>query len=347
MARDINDDDTFADVSWWPPVCAPRIAIIDIGSNAMRLAIFEIVDGQGYEVYNERARPQLGRELDPGGRLAPHRVVDALGGLARFAWLSRRMGVKRTHAVATAAIRMATAFDRRAFIAEASTILSAPVRVLSGAEEARLSAEGVLADLPDARGLVADIGGLSLELAPVGQGRVLDQGLSFELGPMAVNPLLNGAPTAQGRADVQARVCQLLKPSPLDRWAEFETDTVYGVGGAWRNIAACHMQRTNDTDAAISGYTIAIDAMRETLGVLIAADDAARALMATSEVSRRRQNSLPTAALVLDRTLECLASQQVVMSTSGVRKGVLMEALRRKPMPQRWAIKKRRTRRPE
>lgn len=327
---------------WWPAEAAPRIAVVDIGSNAIRLAIFEIVDGRGHEIYNERARPQLGKDLGPGGRLSPERVQDALGDLARFAFLARRLKAGRIHAVATAAVRAAPSFDRHAFITEASGVLGTPVRVLSGPEEARLSAEGVIADMPDAAGLVADIGGLSLEIAPVGFGGVLDEGKSFDLGPLAVQPQRDQL----GDEAVRAHVDALLGSDLLTPWSEFDLDTLYGVGGAWRNIAACHMHRMTGAMVPMQGFAIPLAAVRETLTLIYGDPDAAKALMTKSDVSRRRQATLPAAALVLDHFIGRAGCARVVISTSGVRKGVLVEALRtRPPRSSRTALHRRRPRR--
>lgn len=327
MVTELDDAQLGAPPQWWPAPQAPRLAVIDIGSNALRLAVFEVTDGRAQEIYNERARPQLGRDLGQGGRLSPQRVQDALGDLARFAYIARRLGAKRIHAVATAAIRTATPFDRKAFVAEATKILGAPVRVLSGAEEAQMSAQGVIADMPDAAGLVADIGGLSLELAPIGFGTVLDEGISFDLGPMAVQD----ARDRQGDDAVRATVAAQLGPDTLTPWSEFSLDTLYGVGGAWRNIAACHMQRVAGCQSLMQGYSVDMSALRETLAVIFGPPDAAKALMLSANVSRRRQGTLPTAALVLDECAARLGCTKMVVSTGGVRKGVLHEALRARP----------------
>ncbi len=316
------------------PVSAPRAAapgpipvraaVIDIGSNAVRLAIYDVVDNRGYEVYTERARPQLGRGLVAGGRLDPERAEDALAALARFRFLATRWRADRLFAVATAAVRIAAPSDRSAFLREAMTILNAPVRVLSGAEEARFAAEGVLASMPAAAGMVADIGGLSLEIAPIGFGAVLDDGMSFGLGPLALAPTIEERGWPAGREMVDEALGDL----DLAPWTEFDLSTLYGVGGAWRNIAACDLVRHERATDEMDGYAMPLGQAKRTLRVLEADDAPARELMRKADVSRRRQATLPTAAMVLCCLIETLSTERVVISTSGVRQGVLVNSLR-------------------
>lgn len=332
------DEPTAVQGNWWPLTTPPRAAVIDIGSNAMRLAIYDVVDGRGHEVYTERARPQLGRDLDPDGRLDPQRVEDALGALARFRFLANHWGVRRIYAVATAAIRMASGYDREAFIRHASRIIGAPVRVLSGPEEARYSAEGVLNDWPEAAGLVADIGGLSLEIAPIGFGMVLDDGRSFEVGPLAFMQEREHS----GDETVRERVVDIVREDVLAPWAEFNLKTLYGVGGAWRNIAACDMRRNRGRPLPMNGYSMSRQRVEETLAILETGDAKSVALMNSAEVSSRRRATLPTAALVLRKALSLLPSERVVISTSGVRQGVLLHALRAQPLVNRRRLPRRR-----
>src|SRR3974390_1296295 len=143
-------------------------AVIDVGSNSVRLVLYRVEGRSIWTVFNEKILAGLGRHLAFSGRLNPQGVETAIKALHRFRALVDASGPRRIFAVATAAVREAVdgpGFRRRV---EAETGLK--LRVLSGDEEARLAALGVLAGAPDSSGVVGDLGGSSLELIKLAQG---------------------------------------------------------------------------------------------------------------------------------------------------------------------------------
>src|SRR5215831_8039537 len=168
---------------------AGRIAVVDLGSNSLRLVVFEQLGGALFPRLNEKVMCALGRGITSTGCLNAEGVSLALVNLRRFVALSRALGVEHLAVLATAAVR--DAIDGRSFTAEVERQCRVPVRILQGAEEARLSATGVLSGIPDADGLVGDLGGGSFELVRVGAaissrtheiGRI-GQGITLPLGP--------------------------------------------------------------------------------------------------------------------------------------------------------------------
>ncbi len=158
-------------------------AVIDVGSNSVRLVVYRI-DGRAMTpILNEKVMAGLGRSLGQTGKLSPDGIDAALRALRRFATLTQALGVQDVFAVGTAAVREAG--DGAAFAQQMRRETGIPLRILSGAEEALLSALGVSAGAPDAMGVVGDLGGASLELieiSPSGPGR----GETFRLGPLAL-----------------------------------------------------------------------------------------------------------------------------------------------------------------
>src|SRR5713226_7197315 len=161
-----------------------RIAVVDVGSNSLRLVVFERLGATLLPLLNEKIMCALGRGIALTGRLNPDGVELAFANLQRFVALARALGVDHLAIIATAAVREAV--DGRAFAAAAERQLGVPVRIIEGSEEARLSAAGVLAGIRDVDGVVGDLGGGSVELVRVdaAAGEPIGAGVSLPLGPL-------------------------------------------------------------------------------------------------------------------------------------------------------------------
>ncbi|MFV0474444.1 MAG: exopolyphosphatase, partial [Pikeienuella sp.] len=205
------------------------VGVIDIGSNSIRLVVFEDGVRSPDYFFNEKVICGLGRGLGATGRLNPEGKDAARATLRRFVSLARRMGVTEIIAFATAALREAE--DGPEFRDELSGALDLSIRVLAGVEEARLAAEGVLFGWPAARGVIADLGGASLELAVVEGGEAL-AGVSVPAGHL----LLGEAETELSRRALQALSAAA---QPFAKRAS----RLILVGGAWRALAKAGMAR--------------------------------------------------------------------------------------------------------
>jgi len=288
-------------------------AVIDIGSNSVRLVVYRL-DGRAiWTVFNEKVLAGLGREVAQTGRLAPEGVDAALNAVRRFKAVLGAARPSSISVVATAAVREAS--DGAEFIDRVWTSTGLRVRVLSGEEEAFFAAQGVLAGAPDAAGLVGDLGGSSLELTPIADGRP-GRGVTLPLGPFALRE-----PDGFDAARTRARVGRIL--DQLN--GGFQAKTLYAVGGGWRTLALLQMQ--------IAGYPLQILHQYE----IAAADalEAARFIARQSRgsleriegVSRRRLDTIPYAALVLEGLIERLQLSHISISAYGVREGLLFEAM--------------------
>ena len=288
---------------------------MDIGSNSIRLVVFEGLRRAPSPMFNERILCGLGRSLHDTGRLDPAGVDRALRSIERFGVLLRAMGVERFDAVATAAVRDAA--DGGAFVAEVERRCGFRVRVLSGAEEAEMAALGVLSGAPDADGAVGDLGGGSLELVHLVDGEVAEQA-TLPLGPLNLLAASGGQ-----RKRARRIVDEALAGLP---WlAKIRGRTFYAVGGNWRALA--HVQMAH------SGYPLHIvHHYRPHRGDLAKVADlisrqSRGSLKGIRGVSSRRLDLLPLAALVMDRLLTAAAPCAVVFSADGLREGLAFSGL--------------------
>jgi exopolyphosphatase/guanosine-5'-triphosphate,3'-diphosphate pyrophosphatase len=296
------------------PAIESRIAVIDIGSNSLRLVAFERLGGALFPLLNEKVMCGLGRGLSATGRLNPEGVVLALANLRRFVALARAIGVDHLAVLATAAVR--DAGDGRAFAAEVEKECRVSVDVIDGAEEARLSAAGVLAGIPQAEGVVADLGGGSIELIVVGsrageEGSRIGRGITLPFGPLRLAEL------GESPKIVAETVERAFAGTPMLRGGS--GGDLYLVGGAARAIARLHMEHSRYPLHIIHHYMIA---RAEAEGFFdIVARQSRKSLSRITGIAPKRLEVVPTAALVLRRLITAAAPQHVIFSAFGLREG--------------------------
>jgi exopolyphosphatase/guanosine-5'-triphosphate,3'-diphosphate pyrophosphatase len=296
----------------------PPIAVVDIGSNSVRLVVYEGLTRSPTELFNEKALCGLGREVQTTRLLAADAVQHALATLRRFRALCDTMGVKRTLAIATAACRDAK--NGPAFIKLAERTIGAPIDVLSGSREAELTALGVISGVHRADGVVGDLGGGSLELVDV-RGTRARHGLTRPLGGLALADI-----SAKSIKKAEKFVKKSLQGLPVLKACE---DRVfYAVGGTWRSLARLHMWQTGYPLHVMHGYAISADEALEFAKLVHRVD--VDTLSNIDVVNNARRPLLPYAALVLEYILRIGKPRQVVFSALGVREGLLYSLLKKK-----------------
>ena len=300
----------------WVPADKPGsrdLAVIDVGSNSVRLVLYRVEGRAIWTVFNEKVLAGLGRDLNETGRLSPTGVQVALSALRRFRAVLDGVKPDEIYTAATAAVRDAR--DGPAFVERVARETGLKLRVLTGEEEARFSALGVSAGQPLAEGVVGDLGGSSLELVRLAKGKP-KAGLTLPLGPFAL-----GAPGVFDPDGVRAAVArQLAKVDKSYAGANF-----YAVGGAWRNIALLHMSLTGYPLHIVHQYEIAARDAQEVARLV--ARQSKGSLERVEGVSRKRAETLPYAALVLEGLIERLGLARVVISAYGLREGLILEAM--------------------
>jgi exopolyphosphatase/guanosine-5'-triphosphate,3'-diphosphate pyrophosphatase len=290
-------------------------AVIDIGSNSIRLVLYRIEGRAIWTVFNEKVLAGLGRDLPATGKLSPDGVKAALAALRRFKAVLDALRPSAVFVAATAAVREAK--DGGDFVHQVKAETGLSVRILSGEEEAKLSAYGVAAGIPRATGVAGDLGGFSLELIRVEDGEPGD-GATLPLGPFA---LADGQPfnLDQARKKASRRLAGLSN--------SLASETFYAIGGAWRNLALLHMRLTDYPLQIVHEYELsAKDALQASRFI---ASQSKNSLERIEGLSKKRAESLPYAAVVLEQLIERLALRRVVISAWGLREGLLFEALPR------------------
>ena len=294
---------------------AGRIGVIDIGSNSIRLVVFDGLSRVPVPLFNERVICALGKGVGPTGRLNPQGVELALTNLLRFTRLAEAMNVATLDLLATAAVRDAE--NGREFVADVERLCGYPVQVLGGDQEARLSALGVVAAQPDADGIMGDLGGGSLELVELTAGQI-GRSVTLPLGPLRLIDL-----SGDDRARAQAEISKHLTQLPWVK--DLRGRTYYAVGGAWRTLARLQMEQTGYPLHVIHGYALGRQEVTDLTDVI--GQQGRRSLARLGSVSRRRAESLPYAALLLGSLVEIGQPRQVVFSSFGLREGFLYDRL--------------------
>jgi len=288
-----------------------RIAVVDVGSNSLRLVVFERLGASLVVLLNEKVMSALGRGIAVTGRLDPAGVDLAFANLQRFVALARALAVDHLAIIATAAVREAS--DGRAFAAEVERQCGVPVRIVDGGEEARLSAAGVLAGIRDADGVVGDLGGGSVELVRVDAGAdaPIGAGISLPLGPLRLAELGDNRKAANELIERTVAEAAVL--------GEAAGKSLYLVGGAWRAIARLHMEQTHYPLHIIHQYTLGRRAAEAFLEVI--SGQSRRSLERFAGISRRRLEVVPLAAAILQRLIAFGRPEQIVFSAFGLREG--------------------------
>jgi exopolyphosphatase / guanosine-5'-triphosphate,3'-diphosphate pyrophosphatase len=276
-------------------------AVIDVGSNSVRLVVYRI-DGRAMTpILNEKVMAGLGRGEARTGKLAKDGVDSALKAIRRFGTLIEGLDVKDVYAVGTAAVREAK--DGREFAERMESETGIKLRILSGEDEARLSALGVSAGAPDAKGIVGDLGGASLELIEIGPKGV-GRGETFPLGPLT-----------------------LMDDDDFDRTKLLgkRGGDFYAVGGAWRALGRIDIALKNHPLGVLHHHEMSRTEVLKVADVV--RKQSRRSLEKLEEAAAKRAETLPYAAVVLEHVMQAGQFDRVILSAFGLREGVLIERM--------------------
>lgn len=296
------------------PSVKARTAIIDIGSNSIRLVVYDGPRRIPFILFNEKVMAGLGASLGKTGAMEEAAMERGLIALARFNHLCRDMEVDEIRCIATAAVREASngpEFVRRA------EALGLSIRLLSGEEEAHAAACGVLSAIPDADGIVGDLGGGSLELVRVAGGQVRES-VSLPLGVLRIADI-----HAQGQHMLDRHIAKLLKRCGWDRVTR--DLPFYLVGGSWRALARLDMHLAGFALPVIHHYDMTKETPARLVRVLASMDKAR--LRTIPSLSPSRIPTMSNAALLLSAMVRQLGSSRLVISAFGLREGLLFQDL--------------------
>lgn len=295
------------------PVRWRRIGVMDVGSNSVRLVVYDVRGRAMQPRFNEKVLAGLGRGLNTTGALNKDGVEVAIAALSRFASITRAQKVEALFPFATAAVREAS--DGKEFVERVKKETGVTLRILTGEDEARFAAEGVLAGTPGIDGVAGDLGGSSLELARLIGGRY-EGGTTYPLGPLALD---SGG--AFNEDKVMSRVKDVLSGAAELRKSG---DVFFAVGGAWRSIGTMHMEMTRAPLHMLQNYEMDAADLNKLLGEILGGKKHTDLVL---EVARKRAITIPYAAAVLKNVIEIGKFRTVMISSYGVREGIIFDSL--------------------
>jgi len=304
VAMDLSDADT-----------SGRVAVVDIGSNTVRMVVYDAPARLPIPVFNEKATCELAKGLDETGRLNPAGVTEALRSMRRFHLLSQSMGVEKMALVATAAVREAE--DGNDFVARIKEIVGEPVSVLSGLEEARLSALSLLSGRPNADGLLADVGGGSVDLIELKKG-AFGNSATLPLGHLRLRELAGDNP-------VKAGAIVAKKLANIDWLADIQGCSLFLAGGSCRALARVFIGQLDHPLHVIDGFKVRRGDTRRLCELVASLGPAS--LRRIPGISKSRGALLPYAAAVVGGLLSACRAKKTVFSGFGMREGQLLEML--------------------
>ncbi len=291
-----------------------KVGVIDIGSNSIRLVIYDGMKRIPLAIYNEKAFCSLAKGLSKTNRLNPEGVKMARRAIARLLACVKLMEVVELHVVATAAIRDAD--DGSAFVKEMERTHGVKIKIISGKREAKYAALGIMSSHYRPHGLVGDLGGGSMELISL-DAPELDVFETMPLGPLR---LIDRA--GDNRTYMRDIIGNHLMQ--LDWLKEKKFPVFYGVGGSFRGLATVHMRRNNYPLSLIHNYEVKTE---DLMPLLKEVSEMTEEQLRELPLDSKRQPQMPAAAIVLMEVLQLIGAEKTIFSTSGIREGLLFSQL--------------------
>jgi exopolyphosphatase/guanosine-5'-triphosphate,3'-diphosphate pyrophosphatase len=308
-----------------------RVSAIDIGSNSIRQTIADVSSTGAIRVVDEmKAAPRLGAGLDKRGMLSETAVQGALIALTRMATLANQLGVKRTEVVATSAVRDAGNGEQFLHLVRGETGLK--VRVLNGEEEARLAFRSALAhfDLGAGRAVVMDIGGGSLELTLSADGLV-ERVISLPFGAIRMTEqYLNDGQKKKALRKLRKQVrAELRKHLSARHW---HAARIICSGGTFTSLAAIHLARSGMESAkTVHGTVISRVDLEHIVDLLHNMSPEER--QAVPGLNPARSDIIVGGLAVAAEVAARVEARELVVSSYGIREGLLLESAQVIPFP--------------
>ena len=295
-----------------------RIGIIDIGSNSIRLVVFDGPKRSPLYLYNEKVFYRLGQNSLGGQNFTDKILAEVTNIIDRFVTISRNMKAVKIIAFGTSALREANnSTDLIKMIFNRTAI---NVEIISGEAEAEYAAKGILLGFPNAFGAICDLGGNSVEFGTIFEGKVINCKTAL-LGPLALNKLFGIKKDAKSHMKAVIDSLNIIQQNDLRK-------KLFLIGGSWRAIAKFHMELTEYPLKIIQGYKIKAKELKKTLSLINSGLGKKKLLM--TNIPNERLELLPYSANLLEIILETYRFDSVIFSSFGVREGFLFDQLTEK-----------------
>ncbi len=299
------------------------VAIIDIGSNSIRMVIYEKLSRTLTPLYNEKSACSLGRGVAINGKLDEKNIAKALKTMRRFRLIMRLVEVKFAYCVATSAVR--SAINGLEFARQVEKIIGIKVNIISGEEEALFAAFGAISGMPDFSGLIGDLGGGSLELSFVGKNSEKAKQQNYQTFPLGVITLMEKSKNSLFSAAEFAR--EKLKKSPI---FNVKAELFCAIGGTWRAIALLHQKVNNYPLTMVQNYQIEGEKLLQFCAEIVKNYEGKTYYPGYEYVSSARADLVPFGAAIMQQILLAHNFKYVVFSALGLREGYLFSKLSKK-----------------
>jgi len=295
-----------------------RIGIIDIGSNSIRLVVFDGPKRSPLYLYNEKVFYRLGQKSVGGQNFTDKILAEVTNIVDRFVTISRNMKAVKIIAFGTSALREANnSTDLIRLVLDRTGI---NVEIISGETEAEYAAKGILLGFPNSFGVICDLGGNSVEFGTILEGKVINCKTAL-LGPLALNKLFRINKDAKNHMKTIIGSLNIIQQNDLRK-------KLFLIGGSWRAIAKFHMELTGYPLKIIQGYKIKAKELKKTLSLISSEVGKKRLLM--TNIPNERLELLPHSANLLEIILETYRFDTVIFSSFGVREGIIFDQLSEK-----------------
>lgn len=297
-----------------------KIAVVDIGSNSVRLVVYDGLKRIPIPLFNEKVLCGLAKGMGKTGKLNHEGALLAEKSIGRFAVISKSMKVNSIHALATSAVRDAT--DGKDFIDLIEKKHGIKIKIVSGEDEAKFSTLGVLASISDPDGIVGDLGGGSLEISYAdikSNEKFVAEGFqSFPIGPLRLKSQVEG-----NRAKASEIIDSFIKEAAIIK--KHQGKNFYAVGGGFRALGKLHIERKNYPLKVLHNYSVATNDFKETVEMI--AKMPPSKIKAMHKIPENRIDTIAFTSLVAERIIANLKPKNFIFSVQGLREGYLFDKL--------------------
>jgi exopolyphosphatase/guanosine-5'-triphosphate,3'-diphosphate pyrophosphatase len=291
-----------------------RIGIIDIGSNSIRLVVFDGPKRSPLYLYNEKVFFRLGLQSF-GGKPFGSNTLEAVSHIIkRYVAICRNMEISKIIMFGTSALREAS--NSNVLVESIREKTNVDVDIISGEKEAFYAAQGILLGFPNAEGVICDLGGNSVEFANI-RKNVVTECNSVLLGPLTIKNLGEKCKNLDDHMKNQL--------ATITNFNGVKNKSFFLIGGSWRAIAKIHMQRIKYPLKIIQGYKVESKKLKKTLEFI----QESSFLTKSDEmnISLGRLELLPQAARLLKIIIDEFEIKVLTFSSFGVREGLIYEHL--------------------
>lgn len=306
-------------------------AVIDLGSNSIRIVLYELGPRGIYrELDDLKQVVRLNNYLDSRHVLSEEGIARTVRTIGEFKLLCDAYHVTQIIGVATQSVRVAV--NRSVLLERIWNHTGIAFQVITGEEEAQFGYLAAVNTLPYDTGMTVDIGGASTEITYFTK-RQLRFRVSIPYGAMSLTQqyLQHDRVTAKDRQALEGAIRK-----ELDRllWTIDAQGPVIGIGGTARALARMHQRRTDYPLKTLHGYPMSSADVSTVLDMVRSTPVHKRHDI--SGLSRDRADIIEAGITIVDQLMKRAAARAFVLSTKGIRDGVLLERVLGRRDLERW-----------